>query len=129
MRIFIEFLWSFRKILIYGHDFAGPPPLSRRLVDYGTYLRPPWLRRLAYRVKNRVRRPGELPDYLQQEYRDAALPGGVQVMTQLFRLDRIGDTAQTARILTLEYLIRQFEGGIRVNFDRDITPGRQKCAA
>jgi hypothetical protein len=113
----------------YGHDFSGPPPLSRRLVDYGTYLRPPWLRRLAYRVKNRVRRPGELPDYLQQGYRDAALPGGVHVMTQLFQLDRIGDTAQTARILTLEYLIRQFEGGIRVNFDRDITPGHQKCAA
>jgi asparagine synthase (glutamine-hydrolysing) len=113
----------------YGHDFSGPPPLSRRLADYGTYLRPPWLRRLAYRVKNRVRRPVELPDYLQQEYRDAALPGGVQVMTQLFQLDRIGDPAQTARILTLEYLIRQFEGGIRVNFDRDTTSAHRKCAA
>jgi hypothetical protein len=113
----------------YGHDFSGPPPLSRRLADYGTYLRPPWLRRLAYRVKNRVRRPGELPDYLRQEYRDAALPGGVQVMTELFQLDRIGDPAQTARILTLEYLIRQFESRIHVDFDHNSIPGDRKCAA
>jgi hypothetical protein len=86
----------------YGHDFSGPPPLVRRLTDYATYLRPPWLRRFAYRVKNRVRRPAEWPGYLQQEYRDAALPGGVQVLTELFQLDRVTDPAQTARILTLE---------------------------
>ena len=55
---------------------------------------------LRYRVKNRVRRAGEWPEYLQQEYRDAALPGGVQVMTELFQLDRVTDPAQTARILT-----------------------------
>ena len=113
----------------YGHDFSGPPPLVRRLTDYATYLRPPWLRRFAYRVKNRVRRPVEWPDYLQQEYREAALPGGVQTMTELFQLDRVTDPAQTARILTLEYLIRQFEGRIRVNFDRAATPGSRKCAA
>jgi asparagine synthase (glutamine-hydrolysing) len=93
----------------YGHDFSGPPPLARRLTDYATYLRPPWLRRFAYRVKNRVRRPTEWPDYLQQEYRDAALPGGVQIVTELFQLDRVTDPAQTARILSLEYLIRQFD--------------------
>jgi len=113
----------------YGHDFSGPPPLVRRLTDYATYLRPPWLRRFAYRVKNRVRRPVEWPDYLQQEYREAALPGGVQTMTELFQLDRVTDPAQTARILTLEYLIRQFEGRIRVDFDRAATPGSRRCAA
>jgi asparagine synthase (glutamine-hydrolysing) len=113
----------------YGHDFSGPPPLVRRLTDYATYLRPPWLRRFAYRVKNRVRRPAELPDYLQQEYRDAALPGGVQIMTELFQLDRVTDPAQTARILTLEYLARQFEGRIRVDFHRSALPGCKKCAA
>jgi hypothetical protein len=113
----------------YGHDFSGPPPLSRRLADYGTYLRPPWLRRFAYRVKNRLRRPGELPDYLHKEYRDAALPGGVQVMTELFQLDRIADPAQTARILTLEYLIRQFDGRIRVDFHHKLLTEEKKCAA
>jgi asparagine synthase (glutamine-hydrolysing) len=113
----------------YGHDFSRPPPLARRLADYGTYLRPPWLRRFAYRVKNRVRRAGEFPDYLHKEYRDAALPGGVRVMSGLFQLDRVADPAQMARILTLEYLARQFDGRIRVDFTRFSSPGYKKCAA
>jgi asparagine synthase (glutamine-hydrolysing) len=113
----------------YGHDFSGPPPLTRRLADYGTYLRPPWLRRFVYRVKNRVRRAGEMPDYLHKEYRDAALPGGVQVMNELFQLDRVSDPAQMARILTLEYLVRQFEGRIRVDVHHSSSPGYKKCAA
>ena len=113
----------------YGHDFSGPPPLARRLADYGTYLRPPWLRRFTYRVKNRVLRSGESPDYLRQEYRDAALPGGIQVMDRLFRLDRVTDPAQTARILTLEYLVSQFDRQIRVDFDRSSFSRDNKCAA
>jgi hypothetical protein len=113
----------------YGHDFSGPPPFTRRLADYGTYLRPPWLRRFVYRVKNRARRTGELPDYLHKEYRDAALPGGVQVMNELFQLDRVSDSAQMARILTLEYLVRQFEGRVRVDFHHSSSPGHKKCAA
>jgi len=113
----------------YGHDFSGPPPLLRRLVDYGTYLRPPWLRRFVYRVKNRVLRPSELPDYLSSEYCDAVLPGGVRIMSDLFRLDRIADPAQTARILTLEYLIRQFDGRIHIDFDHKSLAGQRKCAA
>ena len=113
----------------YGHDFSGPPPLGRRLTDYATYLRPPWLRRFAYRVKNRARHPAEWPEYLQQEYRDAALLGGVQVVSELFQLDRVTDPAQTARILTLEYLIRQFDGRIRVDFYRSSSPDSRQCAA
>jgi hypothetical protein len=50
-------------------------------------------------------------------------------MTELFQLDRVTDPAQTARILTLEYLIRQFDGRIRVDFDRASIPGVKKCAA
>jgi hypothetical protein len=87
------------------------------------------MRRFAYRVKNRVRRSGEMPDYLQEEYRNAALPGGVQVMAELFQLDRVGDPAQTARILTLEYLARQFDGRIRVDFQHSSAPGHRRCAA
>lgn len=113
----------------YGHDFSGAPPLSRRLTDYGTFLRPPWLRRFSYRVKNRVRRAGELPDYLHKEYRDAALPGGVHVMSDLFQLDRIADPGQLARVLSLEYLIRQFDGRIRVDLHHSTSPGYMKCAA
>lgn len=113
----------------YGHDFSGPPPLSRRLADYATFVRPPWLRRFSYRVKNRMRRAGELPDYLRQEYRDAALPGGVQVMNELFQVDRIADPGQLARILSLEYLITQFDGRIRVDLHHSTSPDGIKCAA
>ncbi len=55
--------------------------------------------------------------------------GGVQVMNELFQLDRVSDPAQMARILTLEYLVRQFEGRIRVDFDHSSSPDYKKCAA
>ena len=112
----------------YGHDFSGRPPLVRRLTDYGTYLRPPWLRRFAYRLKKRVRH-SEWPVYLLKEYCDAALPDGVQVMRKLFHLDRVHDPSQIARILTLEYLIKQFDGRIRVDFRHSTSPGSKRCAA
>ncbi len=115
---------------IYGHDFSGSPSLARRLSDYATYVRPPWLRRFSYRVKQRARRgAGERPEYLRKAYREAALPGGVQAMSALFQLDRVADPAQLARILSLEYLIRQFDGRIRVDFDNAPGPGRLQCAA
>jgi hypothetical protein len=99
------------------------------LADYGTYLRPPWLRRFSYRVKHRVRRGGDWPHYLRAEYRAAALPGGVEVMRALFQLDRVADPGQLARILTLEYLIAQFADRIRIDFRDLSSPGDKKCAA
>lgn len=113
----------------YGHDFSGAPPLTRRFADYGTYLRPPWLRRFAYRVKHRAPGITEWPDYLSKEYRDAALPHGVQQVNALFQLDQVSDPAQLARILSLEYLICQFDGPIRVEFDQAAKPRANQCAA
>jgi len=113
----------------YGHDFSRPPPLARRLVDYGTYLRRPWSRRYAYRVKNRFRHSRKFPEYLRQEYVDAALPGGPQIMNKLFYIDRVTDHAQKARILSLEYLLRQFDGRIRVDSHHSFVQGEKKCAA
>ena len=100
----------------YGHGFAAPPPLSRRIADYGTYVRPPWLRRYTYRLKH-VRRPrGDWPGYLAAPYRSAVLPGGVQILSRLFRIGRIGDEAQFARILSLEYALRRFGSRVKVEF-------------
>ena len=113
----------------YAHDFSGPPPLSRRLADYGTYLRPSRLRRFSYRVKQRVRRNSEGPRYLGKPYVDMVLPDGVQVMSALFRLDHAADPQQVARILSLEYLIRQFDGRIRDHFSQDPVRGNSECAA
>ena len=48
---------------------------SRRLADYATYLRPPWLRRYTYRLKYAHRSSADWPGYLAGPYREAVLPG------------------------------------------------------
>jgi asparagine synthase (glutamine-hydrolysing) len=100
---------------IYGHEFSRPPPLSRRISDYSTYLRPPWLRRYTYRLRN-LRRAGDWSGYLGTAYRDTVLPEGPQTLRRLFRLERIVDAAQYARILSLEYALRFFGGRVRTDF-------------
>ncbi len=101
---------------IYGHDFSGSPPPSRRLADYATYLRPPWLRRYTYRLKSVHRPPADWPGYLARPYLDAVVPGGAVIMRQLFRLERVRDDQQFARILSLEYALRHFNARVRVGF-------------
>jgi hypothetical protein len=100
---------------VYGHEFGRPPPLPRRFSDYSTYLRPPWLRRYTYRLRY-FRRSGDWPGYLALPYRDAVLPGGAVILRRLFRLDRIVDTAQFARILSLEYALQYFGGRVHADF-------------
>jgi len=100
---------------VYGHDFCRPPPLSRRLTDYWTYLRPPWLRRYTYRLRH-FRHSSDWSVYLGSAYRDAALPGGIAILSPLFRLDRVVDQAQYSRILSLEYALRRFGSRVRVDF-------------
>jgi hypothetical protein len=101
---------------IYGHDFGAPPPLLRRFTDYTTYLRPPWLRRYTYRLKYGRTPTGDWPAYLARPYREAVLPGGAIQLARLFRLDRIGDANQFARILSLEYALRHFGTRVKVDF-------------
>jgi hypothetical protein len=100
----------------YGHDFAKPPPVSRRLADYATYLRPPWLRRYTYRIKYARSRSGDWPGYLAEPYRTAVLPGGAEVLSRLFRFERIRDVAQFARVLSLEYALRRYGARVRTDF-------------
>jgi hypothetical protein len=101
---------------VYGHDFGGPPPLSRRLGDYATYVRPPWLRRYTYRLRHWRPRHGDWPGYLGQAYRNAALPAGPVMVHKLFRLGRIADPEQFARILSLEYALQYFGGRVAADF-------------
>jgi asparagine synthase (glutamine-hydrolysing) len=100
---------------IYGYDFSGPPPISGRLSDYLTYLRPPWLRRYTYRIRH-FRRSGDWPGYLASRYRNAVLPGGIAISSRLFRVNRVADQLQYARSLSLEYALRQFGGRVKVDF-------------
>jgi asparagine synthase (glutamine-hydrolysing) len=100
----------------YGHDFASPAPLARRLHDYATYLRPPWLRRYTYRLRYRRRRVGTWPGYLAPAYRDAVLPDGLSQTKRLFRVERVADPDQYARILSLEYALHHFGSRVRLDF-------------
>jgi hypothetical protein len=100
---------------IYGHDFSRPLPLSRRLSDCLTHIRPPWLRRYTYRLRY-SRRAGDWPAYLASPYRDAVLPGGGTVSRRLFQLNRVADPLQYTRILSLEYAFRQFCGRVKADF-------------
>lgn len=87
----------------YGHDFLDPPPLGRRMKDWFTYLRPPLVRRLSYRLKNRLR-PGRLPDDVGPALIARLFPDGVVVMRDFFHLSTLTDGAQMNRLLTVEYL-------------------------
>jgi asparagine synthase (glutamine-hydrolysing) len=91
----------------YGHDFRGPIPWRRRVEDWATLLRPPWLRRYSYRVKHRLRAP-TLPYYLNAPYRDALGLQHFQEMSRFFRIDRMRDPGQLNRICTLELLLRTY---------------------
>jgi hypothetical protein len=74
------------------------------------------LRRCTYRLKY-IRRPsGDWPGYLAEPYRQAVLPGGAEILSRLFRLDRIGDRAQFARVLSLEYTLRCFGTRVKIEF-------------
>jgi len=91
----------------YGHDFLHPPPWRRRLEEWLTRQRPPWLRRYSYRLQASLRNP--LPDdCLAGRPRSEWLPAGRSTMACYFRLERINDAAVLARVASLEYLCRRY---------------------
>ena len=101
---------------VYGHPFNRAPPFGRRLRDYATHFRPPWLRRLSYRIKHSWSQPpSQWHGYLAPEYVRVVLPDGPDFLHRLFHLSAAKDAHQYARILSLEYAFRQF--GTRVNLD------------
>ena len=101
---------------IYGHNFSGPPSRSRRLADYATYLRPPWLRRYTYRLKYAHHASTDWPGYLASPYRRAVFAGEDLGLSRLFRLSRVRDDQQFARILSLEYALRSFGSRVKIDF-------------
>jgi hypothetical protein len=78
---------------IYGYDFSGPPPISGRLSDYLTYLRPPWLRRYTYRTGIFDGRAIGLAIWRDTEMR--CFPAG-SPLGRLFRVDRVADRCTCA---------------------------------
>jgi len=91
----------------YGHTFAEPVPLKRKLKDLATLLRPPWLRKFLYRIHKRSRT--DWPYYLENDYLETILPNGFEYMSQFFRLDQVDDAEQFKRICSIEYLLQQVD--------------------
>ena len=89
----------------YGHDFAGPVPLKRRFKDQLTLRRPPALRRYAFRLKARLR-PGTGSGDASR-YSDVLNPS-LPAMARYFRVPRVSDAGQFARLCTLEYLFKRY---------------------
>jgi asparagine synthase (glutamine-hydrolysing) len=89
----------------YGHDFAGEVPLKRRFKDQLTLRRPPFLRRYAFRLKARL-----LPTTGGQDasrYRDVFDPS-LPALSRYFRVEKVDDAGQFARLCTLEYLFKRY---------------------
>jgi hypothetical protein len=90
----------------YGHDFAGPVPLGRRIKDQFTLLRPPLLRRYAFRLKARLGQgPGGQRAARYRGIFDPDLP----VLSRYFHPAKVGDPGQFARLCTLEYLFSRYD--------------------
>lgn len=86
----------------YGHDFTQAPSWKRRLKDHMTYLRPPSLRRLTFRLKNRLK-PGRLAADVSPDVQAKLFPQGLPVASRFFNVPAINDSGQMNRLLTIEY--------------------------
>ena len=89
----------------YGHDFATPPSRAHRLSEWSSMMRPPLLRRLTFRLRNRMSKQPP-PWYLTPASTKVLLPNGLHYMSSLFNPARIHDEGQLNRIFTLEYLFQ-----------------------
>ncbi|MEM7223919.1 MAG: hypothetical protein AAF495_13120 [Pseudomonadota bacterium] len=88
----------------YGHSFAADPPLAYRLKTQLNQMRPPWLRRLTYRLKRRDR--SNWPYTLGKDYLGRVIDTDFPYMRRFFKVDEIADAEPFKRIATLEYLLQ-----------------------
>lgn len=91
---------------VYGHGFDRDPPLSRRLKDYATYLRPTWLRRRTFRLQHRQR--PQAPYWLTEEYVARVIDPSLPYMRRFFVPDAIRSLEQLNRLYTLEYVLARY---------------------
>ena len=88
----------------YGHDFTRDAPLRRVIGDLLTYLRPPWIRRYAFRAKSWLNKPPPRPALLSELYLKQVIDLRFPYMSRYFSIDQVRSNEQYARICTLEYL-------------------------
>ena len=93
---------------VYGHDFAENPPISRRIKDMATLLRPTLVRRYIYRMRMRSQHSGPMPYYLRQEYIGGTIDQDFPHMSRFFHVRNFKDAEQYNRLCTLEYLFQRY---------------------
>lgn len=88
----------------YGHDFAGPPSRRHRLGEWGTRVRPVWLRQKSYAIRRRL---GPVADehggLLTPDYMGRVVDLEFPVMRRYFQVEAITDSGLMRRIANLEY--------------------------
>jgi asparagine synthase (glutamine-hydrolysing) len=85
----------------YGFSLQRPAPLKYRLAVQGTYLRPPYVRRFAYRIRQRAARPK--PYFLSRSYLSRVLDPGFPIMRRYFKVEAIRDIEVLNRVATMEF--------------------------
>jgi hypothetical protein len=93
---------------VYGSPLDQPPSFARRLSVAATYYRPPRLRRLIFRIRNRLR-DGADHSAVRAAVEAGVLDGRMPRMSQWFDISRIADPGQIARVATLEYLFGRLD--------------------
>ena len=88
----------------YGYAFDQPPPRMFRIKAAATYLRPPGIRRLSFRVQNRNAARHTAGSQAMERQRAIVEPGLPRV-SQWFRTDRVGDEGHRRRMVSLEYFL------------------------
>jgi len=90
----------------YGHSFTEPPPWKRTMKERLTMARPPWLRRLSFRLKHRG--PTPRPAILRDETVGRVIDLGFPYMRRFFDVAKVYHHGQYARLCTLEYLLQSY---------------------
>jgi hypothetical protein len=88
----------------YGHGFDVDAPIKRRLRTMADWVQPPWFRQHRFAIKRRFAARPAFSPLLGPDYAGRIVDLSLPYMSKLFRVERIVDEAQYARILTLEHL-------------------------
>lgn len=86
----------------YGFSLNGVRPLKYRIKTFLSTQRPPFTRKLSFRLKNRHKEALDTP--LSQPYLSRVIDEDFPIMRNLFNIELINSAKQYGLIATLEYL-------------------------
>ncbi len=93
----------------YGRSFVDPPAWPQRASMMGECWRPPWLRRMTFRTRNRLQRVRQgaatLPQSLRVATNQGVLARNLPQVSEWLALGAVQDRGQQTRAATLEYFL------------------------